>query len=198
MTIFGPDIEATGTDPFEDELISIQYRDSETQENQVYCRWDYDSEEDLLFDFFMDYYQIPWKRTDGAPLRVGYRVTDFDIPFLLVRSFKTNAFDKLRAGPGFVWTNVVAGPSYLDLSHLLGADMASFENWRKELIETESPGDGSEIPRLYEEGDHEAILDYIMDELEAMEAVYRAVQDMDHFEALMESRKQIGFERELR
>lgn len=197
MTIFGPDVEATGTDPFEDELISIQYRDSKADENHLYLRWEYDSEAELLFDFFMDYYDIQWSRKDGAPMRVGYRVTDFDLPFILVRSFKTNAFDKLRAGPGFVWTNVIAGPSYLDLSHLLGADMASFEHWREKLTQTESPSGGKEIPNLYEAGEYDQIVDYITDELEAMEDVYAAVRETDHFQSLMESRRSIGFEREL-
>lgn len=197
MTIFGPDIEATGTDPFEHELISIQYRDSDSEKNHLYLRWDYDSEADLLFDFFMDYYEIPWKRTDGAPLRVGYRVTGFDLPFILVRSFETDAFDKLRAGPGFVWTNVIAGPSYLDLSHLLGADMASFEQWRNELIETESPSGGEEMPSLYDQGEYDRIVEYITDELEAMEDVYEAVRKTERFESLMNAREAIGFERDL-
>lgn len=198
MTIFGPDIEATGTDPFEHELLSIQYRNSDSDENHIYLRWDYDSEADLLFDFFMDYYEIPWKRTDGAPLRVGYRVTDFDLPFILVRSYETNVFERIRAGPGFVWTNVIAGPSYLDLSHLLGADMASFEEWRRELVDTESPSGGGEIPDLYEQGKYDRIEDYIVDELEAMEEVYEAVRDTERFKSLLKARQEIGFERDLR
>jgi hypothetical protein len=198
MTIFGPDIEATGTDPYESELISIQYRDDEEDENHLFLRWDYESEADLLFDFFMDYYDIPWKRTSGGPLRVGFRVTDFDLPFILVRAYETGAFEKLRAGPGFVWTNVIAGPSYLDLSHLLGADMASFEQWREELVETESPSGGAKMPELYENEEYDRIIEYITDELEAMEEVYNAVSETEHFQSLMESRQKIGFERELR
>lgn len=197
MTLFGPDIEATGTDPFEDELISIQYRDSESDENHLFPRWDYGSEADLLFDFFMKYGDIRWSRRGGAPLRVGYRVTDFDVPFILVRSFETGVIEKLRAGPGFVWKNIVWGPSYLDLAHLLGADMASFEQWRKKLTETESPSTGSEIPELYSEGEYDRIVEYVTDELSAMEDVFRAVRETDHFEYLMESRKSIGLEREL-
>jgi hypothetical protein len=131
-------------------------------------------------------------------LRVGYRVTDFDLPFILVRGFETGVFDRLRAGPGFVWTNVIAGPSCLDLSHLLGADMASFEQWRKQLVETESPSRGGEIPELYEQGEYDEIVEYITDELEAMESVYEAVTQTDHFQSLMNSRRQIGFDRELR
>jgi hypothetical protein len=198
MTIFGPDIEATGTDPFESELISVQYRDSDASENRIFPRWKYESEADLLFNFFMEYYDIPWKRTNGAPLRIGYRVTDFDLPFILVRAFETNAFEKLRAGPGFVWTNVIAGPSYLDLSHLLGADMISFEDWRQDLVETESPAAGEEMPRLYEAEEYEQIRSYIIDELEAMEDVYEAVRETDHFRSLMSSRASLGFERSLR
>lgn len=197
MAIFGPDIEATGTDPFEDELISIQFRDGETGKNHLFLRWEYDSEPELLFNFFMECYDTPWFRQNGAPLRIGYRVTDFDIPFILVRAYETNAFEMLTAGPGFVWTHVVSGPSYLDLSHLLGADMASFEHWRKKLLATESPSGGEEIPELYEDQKYDKIIEYIEDELEAMEEVYKAVRQTDHFESLMDARREMGFEREL-
>lgn len=197
MTIFGPDIEATGTDPFEDELISIQFRDGETGENHLFLRWEEKSEADLLFKFFLKCYDTPWLRSDGAPLRVGYRVADFDLPFILVRAFETEAFDKLDAGPGFVWAHVVSGPSYLDLSHLLGADMASFEHWRQKLLNTESPAGGEEIPQLYDDGEYSQIIEYIEDELQAMEDVYAAVRETGHFNSLMEARRSMGFDREL-
>lgn len=197
MTIYGPDLETEGTDPFEDSIITIQYRNGETQSNHLYKRWEYESEQDLIFDFLMDYKDITWVRKRDGPLRVGYRVTDFDLPFLLVRSFKTNVFERLTAGPGFLWTNVVGGPSYLDLSHLLGADMASFKAWRNEFLDTDSPINGAEIPQLYEQANYEQIEEYVTDELEALEGLFIAVKATDYFEELMTMRQEIGFEREL-
>jgi hypothetical protein len=66
MTIFGPNIESEETDPFEDEIFTIQYRDSESGQNNIYPRWDYDKEKDLLFDFIMDYKDITWSRKAGG------------------------------------------------------------------------------------------------------------------------------------
>jgi len=85
MTIYGPDLETEGTDPFEDSIITIQYRDGDTGTNHLYRKWDYETERDLIFDFLMDYKDITWVRKSGGRLRVGYRVSDFDLPFLLTR-----------------------------------------------------------------------------------------------------------------
>lgn len=197
MTIYGPDLETEGTDPFAHSIITIQYRDGDTETNHLYKCWRYDREQDLIFDFLMDYKDIRWVRNNGGQLRVGYGVTGFDLPFLLVRSFETDLFERLRAGPGFFWTNVLHGPSYLDLSQLLGADMASFEAWRGELLNTASPSGGEEIPHLYKQGEYEQIEDYVTDELEAMEALYVELKSTEYFTELMEMRRNIGFDRAL-
>lgn len=198
MTIFGPDLESTGTNPFSDEIITIQYRDSETGTTHVYKRWEYKNERDLIFDFLMDWKDIRWHRQSGGPLRVGYRVTDFDLPFLVIRCYETGVFEKLRAGPDFVWSNLAHGPSYLDLAQLLGADMVPFEAWREELLGTSSPADGSEMAQLYEQGNHEKIEEYVNDEMETLELLYDEIQSTEYFQELLSMRQNIGFDRELR
>jgi hypothetical protein len=107
--------------------------------------------------------------TEGrGPIRVGYRVTDLDLPFLLTRCYETNVFEDFRVGPGFVWTNVIAGPSYLDLSHFIGADMVSMEDWRGYFVGLTGPHDGGDMPDFYEAGEYEKMIEYIEDELEAL------------------------------
>jgi hypothetical protein len=198
VTIFGPDIETEGTDPFSDEIITIQYRDSETETTHVYKRWEYEDERALIFAFLMDWKDIRWHRQSGGPLRVGYRVADFDLPFLMIRCYEAEVFEKLRADPSFVWSNLVHGPSYLDLAQLLGADMVPFEAWRRELLGTSSPADGSQIAQFYEQGDYQKVEEYVTDEMKTLEALYDEVQTTEYFEMLLEMRQSIGFERDLR
>lgn len=195
MPVFGPDLETTGTDPFEDEILTVQYRHD--GENHVFPRWEYESEQEMIFEFLMEYRDIRWSRRKGGPIRIGYRTTDFDLPFLLARAFQTNVFERLHAGPGFFWQNVIAGPSYLDLSHLLGADMASFEAWREEFLSTSSPSEGQQMNEFYEQGEYEQMLEYIEDELEAMEELYQEVRNTEYFARLMDMRSDIGYTRPL-
>ena len=192
MITFGFDIETTGLDPFQNKIITIQYRRG--GQNFIWKSWDSgagkEAEKRTILEFLDKWQYIPRKLKHGlGDIFVGFNVVKFDLPFFLVRAIQLE-IGKLPQWPETeLWWNVVEHPSYLDLYQLLGDHLMGFAKWRKCLVGTFGKVTGKEIPELYSHQKYETIEQYVKDELASLENTYKVVMKEPFYRTLLELRK---------
>lgn len=197
MLIYGFDCETAGLSPFHSDLITVQYAD-EHGDLTLYAIWDYDDEDDLLFDFLTDWRDIRRKRADDGALFVGFNHLKFDVPFVLIKLLTADGLlERLDWTVDDCWKQLYRWPMYLDLAHLFGADFISMRAVRKELLATEGELESKHIPVYYESERYDLIERYVRDEMQALRQIYQALQDERFFEELMAFRRRAGHTRTL-
>jgi hypothetical protein len=174
LLTFGYDVEATGIDPFESKLITIQYR--RDNQNHVFKIWDYTSERDLILSFLDAWQRIPQNLFQGGDYFVTYNFR-LDGPYLLTRCLMNNLgdIDEKARFHQHLWKNLIHGPDIIDLDQLLGNKLTPFESWRRRFGLGPSKFKNSEIPILYKNHRYNDIEDYINDELVSLEKIYSAI-----------------------
>lgn len=171
MLTFGYDVEATGVNPFEDKLLTIQYR--RDGHNHIFKLWDYEfSEQDLILDFLENWKNIPRQLSQGGDYFITYNFR-LDGPFLLVRCLENLGSDeKWRRR---LWSNLVHGPDFIDIEQLLGDKLTPLDQWKARFGLSPSRFKNSDIPKLYLDERYEDIEEYVSDELQSLEKIYETL-----------------------
>ncbi len=193
MLTFGYDLETTGPNPFENKIIAIHYR--REGKNHIFKIWDYDdSEKDLISNFLEDWKHIPRRIDHGGDYFVTYNFR-LDGPFLLTRSLLNNIGDE--EWKKHLWNSIIHGPAFLDVYHLLGDELTSFEQWRKRFGLPPGKFKNSEIPQMYNERRYAEIEEYLNSELESLETIYNVMIKEKFFLELKEFRSTLEPESDL-
>lgn len=172
MITFGYDLEATGPNPFDNEIITVQYRRNE--KNQVFKIWDYhDSEKELLSHFLQDWGDIPAFLPSGGDHFVAYNLR-LTAPFLLSRCLIEHVSDSSDERK-VLWNAIIHRPAFLDLYQLLGDRSVRLDEWREIFGVSSSRIKNFDIPNLYYQGKYSEIEEYVNDELVALEKIYYAL-----------------------
>ena len=188
MLTFGYDVEATGTDPLQNKVITIQYR--RNSQNHIFKIWDYDnSERDLLLGFLNDWKNIPRQLLHGGDYFVTYNLR-LDGPFLLTRCL-LNDLNDVKEWKAHLWSNLIHGPDFLDLYQLLGDKLTSYEEWRKMFGLPPGKFRNSEIPQMYQNRRYSDIEEYVNDELFNLEKIYYAISKEPFFVELEKLRTKL-------
>lgn len=182
MITFGYDLESTGPDPFENKIVTIQYR--RNKENYVFKIWDYDqSERELISRFLKSWESIPLHLSRGGDYFVMYNLR-LCAPFLLTRCILNDIGKGDLEERKHLWNCLVHTPAFLDLYQLLGDKFTRFDHWRKLFGLGTSSFKNSDIPHLYNEKRYLEIEDYVCDELVAMEKLYDTLSKESFFAEL--------------
>lgn len=172
MITFGYDLEATGPNPFDNKIITIQYRRNGI--NHLFKIWDYnDSEKELLTHFIQDWDSIPAYLSHGGDHFVTYNLR-LTAPFLLSRCLTEHVGDS-PAERKVLWNAIIHRPAFLDIYQLLGDRSVRLDEWRQIFGVGSSRIKNFDIPNLYYEGKYSEIEEYINDELIALEKIYYAL-----------------------
>jgi len=178
MLTFGYDVEATGSNPFENKLITIQYR--RNNQNTIFKIWDHDnSERELILDFLNDWKTIPTHISQGGDYFVTYNLR-LDAPFLLTRCLLNNISSDVESGK-HLWNTIIHAPSFIDLYQLLGDKSTRFDYWREKFGLPSSRFSNFDVPHMYRKGEFASIEEYVNDELVALEKVYEALRKESFF-----------------
>ncbi len=183
---FGYDIETTGLNPFENEIITIQFRRGAT--NHLFKAWE-SNENEIIFQFLESWKTIPRSIRGGGDFFVAFNVK-FDTTFLFVRATKHKMHERLGWNERLLWENVVHGPSFIDMYQLLGDQLMNFAKWRRCLVGTFGRYKNAQIPIFYREKKFDIIEEYINDELLSLENVYSAVMREPFYEQLLKLREE--------
>lgn len=184
MLTFGYDVEATGVNPLEDKLLTIQYRRNSL--DHIFKLWDYDSEHDLILDFLEDWKKIPRQLSQGGDYFVTYNFR-LDGTFLLVRCL--NNIGRDEEWRKHLWSVLVHGPDFIDIEQLLGNKLTSMEQWRTKFGLQPGKFKNSDVPKLYEEERYKDIEEYVSDELISLESIYNALPKEPFYVELEKLRK---------
>lgn len=188
MTLYGYDIETTGLNPNKDEIVTIQYKKDKTGLS-VYKRWEHDTERDMLLAFLNDWKDIPRSRKRGAEEFIAFNVLKFDAPFLLTKAQQHNIATESNWNGEYVWQNIIHGPPFLDLAQLLGDDMKKFAEWRNCLTGSYGDYESKQIPEFYNNDSYNKIEEYVRDEMNTLEQVYKEIQTENFYEELQTLRE---------
>ena len=195
MLTFGYDIETTGPNPFENKVITIQYR--RDNRNHVFEIWDHDhSERDLIINFLNEWEKIPFHLSQGGDYFVTYNLR-LDAPFLLARCVVNDIQSDLESRTR-IWNSLIYHPAFLDLYQLLGDESTRFDEWRFKLGLSPGKFRNYDIPHMYRNGRYSDIEEYVNDELVALEKMYRVVTKQPFFTELQKLRHRLEPEITLR
>jgi len=187
METFGYDLETSGTNPFKDKIITIQFRRG--GQNYVFKIWDYENERDMILDFLNEWKRIPRSIRKGGDTFVVYNFK-FDGPFLLTRCI-VNKILEVDEWREYLWENIIHGPAFLDLYQLLGDKLLPFAKVRKCLVGSFGKYRSEDIPRLYKEEKYGEIEAYVNDELETFEKVYQEILNQPFFQELQKLKEEL-------
>jgi len=188
MLTFGYDLEATGPNPFQNKVITIQYR--RNNQNHVFKIWDYEnSERNLLLSFLNDWKDIPRHLQHGGDYFVTYNLR-LDAPFLLTRCL-LNDLDRISEWRNNLWSILIHAPDFLDLYQVLGDKLTSYEEWRKMFGLPVGRFRNSEIPQMYKEQHYSEIEEYVDDELLNLEKMYYSITKEPFFMELEKLRTKL-------
>jgi predicted PolB exonuclease-like 3'-5' exonuclease len=188
MLTFGYDIETTGPNPFENKVITIQYR--RDNQNRIFKIWDYDdSERNLITSFLNEWKKIPSRLSSGGDYFVTYNLR-LDAPFLLTRCL-VNDIDEDLESRVHLWNNLIHGPAFLDLYQLLGGESTRFDQWRIKLGLVPGHFRNYDIPHMYRTRKYSGIEEYVNDELITLEKMYYAVTHEPFFAELQKLRRKL-------
>lgn len=183
-------METTGTNPFQDDIITLQFQalkfGAPVGNFNVMTIKEYGSEEELLAEFLNNiitvskpYYRLHWTfMQTGSPfIPVGDNVM-FELAFIFSKIYR---YKLLGTGTkSTFYPNDFLNLRYVNLKPLLlllndekGKDMfvgySDFLHWR-------AIHQNYEIPRLYREGNWDEILKYIIEEKERFCELYSALK----------------------
>jgi hypothetical protein len=188
LITFGYDLEATGPSPFENKIITIQYR--RNSQNHVFKIWEYDhSERELILNFLNAWKSIPLRLSHGGDYFVTYNLR-LCAPFLLTRCLLNEISSDLEQRK-HLWNDIIHGPAFLDLYQLLGDKLTRFDIWRNRLGVGSARFKNFDVPHMYHKGMYSEIEEYVSDELVALEEVYHALTKEPFFVELEKLRSKL-------
>jgi len=158
------DIETSGLDPFKDRVLAIAYKMG-SNKPRVMCIGNRNAaSEKLLLDEFFSRLSLLKAEENVCPLLIGYNIDGFDIPFLTTRAILN----------GMVEESAMLRKFYrADLMHIVTRYLRTNNRHMKLKDVAEALGidvvdevNGSDIPRLFEEGNYEAIVKHCISDVE--------------------------------
>lgn len=173
------DIETTGLDPFESQIITIQVRSE--GETEIWPVWE--SSEAGVIRSFLSFTERVYRRETRF---AGYNILKFDVPFLAQRM---QTLGVLNQGS---WRRLYENLNWFDMYQFLGDEFGKFREWKLGLTK-KKPGEitNADIPALYANKEYGKILGYIRDEMEGMEEVYGELQKEPFYQELMKLRSEL-------
>jgi hypothetical protein len=188
---FGYDLEATGPSPFENKIITIQYR--RNGQNHIFKIWDYDhSEKELILSFLNAWRSIPLRLSHGGDYFVAYNLR-LCAPFLLTRCLLNEIAGDLEQRK-HLWSSIIHGPAFLDLYQLMGDKLTRFDVWRNRLGVASPRFKNFDVPHMYHKRMYSEIEEYVSDELVALEEVYHALTKQPFYTELEKLRSELWTE----
>ncbi len=173
------DIETTGLDPFNSQIITVQVRSQGRTE--IWPVWE-SSEIEVVKSFLEFTNQVYRRETRFA----GYNILKFDVPFLAQRMQTLGIMDE--ASGARLWKEL----NWFDMYQFLGDEFGRFRDWKLGLTKKNSGQiTNAEIPDLYERKEYRRILDYVRDEMQGMEEVYEELQKEPFYDQLMKLRTKL-------
>tara|TARA_Y100000310_G_scaffold268793_1_gene281583 strand:+ start:15438 stop:15947 length:510 start_codon:yes stop_codon:yes gene_type:complete len=159
------DIETTGLDPLKDRIIAIGVKIGVSETAIIH-----NNEKKILEEFWNCVKGV--KKSNNSFRLIGFNSNTFDIPFILIRSFKHN-----------VKIEDVRGRT-IDLRYLLSYGNR-YQNGKlsdyAELIDLEQKYngyDGSDMPLLWEQGKIDEIQKYVLLDIKITNAVFKRAQEI--------------------
>jgi uncharacterized protein YprB with RNaseH-like and TPR domain len=150
MTIFF-DIETTGLNPYEDVILTIQFKLGE--EITIWKLWDTDEPTMLLS--FIDYL----RSISGDDTIYGYNCLKFDIPFIVARM---NHHGLMNAET----YRLIHDKKWFDLYQFQGDNYVSMDRWLDSFgIERSCHYSGRDVPYLHQQGKYKDIEEHALDDL---------------------------------
>ncbi|MDG6935130.1 MAG: ribonuclease H-like domain-containing protein [Nitrososphaerota archaeon] len=175
------DIETTGLDPFNSQLITIQVRTK--VETKIWPVWleAQDGEKSVIKKFisFTDAIDRYNSRL------IGYNVLKFDLPFLIGRMINLGMLTHE------IWTRIFHELNWFDLYQFLGDEFGKFRKWKTGLAGGSVTTTNEQIPELFKQGKYGTIIEYIRDEMEGYEIVHNAIKKEVFYSELQSLRKRI-------
>lgn len=149
MTKFIMDLETTGLNPFESEIIAIGIVD-ETGDHFIWDRAR-DEKEEVIIERFID-----WAKRK-LPVLIGYNIRSFDLKFIQIRAWKHGLDPKI-----FDILEVIDLIQYLHAKHTY----ASLDFWCEFLgIPIKCELNGKDMGAMWEKKDYESIKAHLEDDL---------------------------------
>lgn len=164
------DIETSGLDPFNDQILTIQVKRGECV--QLWKLWEEDNESDMIEKYFRFLDNI-----DSKEAIYGYNILLFDLPFIWTRLSLLSEFDieKYRL---FYYRN------WKDLYQYLGKSYCSLDRWLSYFdIERQCNYSGKDMPKLFREKKYDKIELHAIDDLIVCEKLVKKL----HVDTQMET-----------
>jgi uncharacterized protein YprB with RNaseH-like and TPR domain len=145
------DIETTGLNPYEDKILTIQFKQGE-----VITIWKiWESDEFTLLSNFVEYL----RSVSGNDTVYGYNCLKFDIPFIVARM---NYHDIISSET----YRIIHDKKWFDLYQYQGDNYISMNRWAKSYgIERACPFNGRDMPLFYQFGKYKEIEAHAIDDL---------------------------------
>jgi uncharacterized protein YprB with RNaseH-like and TPR domain len=161
MIVF--DIEITGLNPYEDMILTIQFKQGE--EITIWKLWE--TNEPAMLLNFIDYL----RSISGDDTIYGYNCLKFDIPFIVARM---NHHSLMNAGT----YRFIYDKKWLDLYQFQGDNYVSIDRWLDSFgIERSCPYSGRDVPILYEQGRYSEIEEHAIDDLIVCEELLKKLKE---------------------